>query len=692
MQYHELKQRLKNMEAPAPSEGAEERALDAAMQAFSLHQEKKRKGFTKERRLISTTATVWEQLIGRLSMQKSYILAGSATAFLLALAVTTTHYSDIMGGKLPASNIVAATPLSAPEAAIDKKSEAVLPAINAAPAPSAPAAPPPPPVPMAQVDMATNNLSSVLQAVHENSSAKSTGQIMAEKRIARAYNGAVAYPAMPMAQLQPADNDKFENFTPNAVKMVKEEPVSTFSIDVNSSSYSFVRRMLNSGVLPQKDAVRVEEMINYFPYNYPVPESSEQPFKPTITVVPTPWNPNTKLVHIGIKGHDITPAEKPRSNLVFLIDVSGSMMVPDRLPLVKNALRMLVDQLQPEDTVGIVVYAGHVGTVLEPTRIAEKEKILAVLDQLEAGGSTAGGQGIQQAYALAEAHFDKHAVNRVILSTDGDFNVGITDPKQLVDFIDHKRETGIYLSLLGVGHDNYNDALVQKMAQHGNGNAAYIDNLNEARKVLVEEASSTLFTIAKDVKIQVEFNPDTVSEYRLIGYESRLLNREDFNNDKVDAGDIGSGHAVTAIYEITPATSKAKQVDALRYQKEAPAAEKKTDGAHGNEYAFLKIRYKLPNEEESRLITTPITPALEVKTIAQASDDTRFATAVAAFGQLLKSDTHIDHYSYDDVLALAEPARGKDIFGYRAEFLNLVRLAKTEQGGHPVSAPIGVDY
>jgi len=367
------------------------------------------------------------------------------------------------------------------------------------------------------------------------------------------------------------------------------------------------------------------------------------------------------------------PSKKPRSNLVFLLDVSGSMNAPDKLPLLKNAFRMLVDNLDSKDTVSIVTYAGHAGTVLEPTKVKEKATILAALDKLQSGGSTAGAQGIKQAYALAQSNFDKDGVNRVILATDGDFNVGITDREELKGFIERKRDSGIFLSILGFGQGNYNDALMQTLAQNGNGNAAYIDTLSEARKVLVEEASSTLFTIANDVKIQIEFNPKAISEYRLIGYETRMLKREDFKNDKIDAGDIGSGHTVTAIYEITPVGSKAQLMDDLRYKQESPA-QKNTDI---NAYAFLKLRYKLPKENTSKLIEIPITKAFESKDISNTSKDIRFAASVAAFGQILRGDAYTSDYSYDDIINLAKNARGDDEFGYRNEFVKLVRLAKS---------------
>ncbi len=466
--------------------------------------------------------------------------------------------------------------------------------------------------------------------------------------------------------------DRFAGAAANAVKSVASEPVSTFSIDVDSASYSFVRRALNAAKLPPKGAVRVEEMINYFPYDYPLPEDRSAPFRPTVSVLPSPWNPANTLVHIAIKGFDLPKAERPRANLVLLIDTSGSMAPEDRLPLLKNAFRMLIDTLRPEDTVGIVTYAGSTHAALEPTKVADKRKILEAIERLNARGSTAGGAGIQEAYRMAAGAFDKAAVNRVILATDGDFNVGITSVDELKSYIERKRETGVYLSVLGVGRGNYNDALMQALAQNGNGTAAYIDTLNEARKVLVDEVSSTLFPIAKDVKIQIEFNPAQVTEYRLIGYETRLLKREDFNNDKIDAGDIGSGHTVTAIYEVTPVGAP-KFVEDLRYKQPAAATPKEGKG----EYAFLRINYKLPAETVSRRIELPITQALEKAAVEQAPTDVRFSVAVAAFGQLLRGDPYLKSFGYDEVIALAAAARGEDLFGYRAELLNLVRLAKS---------------
>jgi len=471
--------------------------------------------------------------------------------------------------------------------------------------------------------------------------------------------------------------EKFEKFASGSAQSVAENPVSTFSIDVDTASFAFVRKSLEGGQLPNRDAVRVEEMINYFSYDYPYAQTKGQPFKPSVAIYPTPWNSKTKLLHIGIKGYQIVPETKPRSNLVFLIDVSGSMNERDKLPLLKNAFRLLVNQLDENDTVSIVTYAGRAGTVLEPTKVADKQKILAALDNLNSGGSTAGAQGIRQAYALAEQSFDKQGVNRVILATDGDFNVGIRGD-ELKRYIETKRKSGVFLSVLGFGRGNYNDALMQKLAQNGNGTAAYIDNLKEAHKVLVKEASSTLFPIAKDVKIQVEFNPAMISDYRLIGYETRALKRADFNNDKVDAGDIGAGHTVTAIYEITTADSDAKLIDDLRYQKNRQAPE--TNKSFGGEYAFLKMRYKLPEENTSKLLTVPVTTAIEQDSIDTLSKDMRFAASVAAFGQKLRGISFLEDYSYEDILKLAAAGRGIDDYGYRAEFMSLVRLAQSLAG------------
>ncbi|GEC44523.1 Ca-activated chloride channel family protein [Bradyrhizobium japonicum] len=481
------------------------------------------------------------------------------------------------------------------------------------------------------------------------------------------------------AASEPVGRDKFANAPENAFKVARDAPVSTFSIDVDTASYAFVRAQLNRNVLPPAASVRTEELINYFPYAYEAPASASEPFRADVAVFPNPWAEGRKLIRIGVKGYALQQTSRPRANLVFLIDTSGSMEPQNRLPLVKQSLAMLVTQLKPEDRIAIVTYAGNAGTALEPTSVSEKAKILATIDRLEAGGSTAGAEGIRQAYALAEQNFDASGVNRVILATDGDFNVGITNKDELKGFVERQREKGIFLSVLGVGAGNYNDALAQTLAQNGNGVAAYIDTINEARKVLVEEASSTLFPIGKDVKIQVEFNPATVAEYRLIGYETRLLNRDDFSNDKVDAGDVGSGQTVTALYDIVPVGGP-RVVDDLRYGAQAPAS----DSPAPAEYAFVKIRYKLPRSDQSVLVRTPVDRASEHGRFEDAPLDARFATSVAAFGEILRGGKHTGRFGYDDVLRIASAARGDDPYGYRSEFLQLVRAAKTASAMQPL--------
>jgi Ca-activated chloride channel family protein len=482
-------------------------------------------------------------------------------------------------------------------------------------------------------------------------------------------------PYYPRPPVNPPSADRFPDKEPNSVLSAAEHPVSTLSVDVDTASYAFVRRSLIGGRMPPRESVRVEEMINYFPYAYPAPGNRAQPFRVTTTVMPSPWAMESQLLHIAIRGYDIARNERPRANVVLLIDTSGSMAPNDRLPLLQQGFRLLVQQLRDDDRVAIVTYAGQAQTALDPTRGRDKQKILDVVDGLRAQGSTAGGEGLQRAYALAERHFDKEAVNRVILATDGDFNVGITDPRELERFITAKRKTGIYLSIFGVGAGNLNDALMQRLTQAGNGNAAYIDSLLEARKAMSEELSSTMFPIADDVKIQVEFNPARIAEYRLIGYETRMLKREDFNDDKVDAGDIGAGHTVTAIYEITPVGAKQRQLDPLRYQQERERPTRPI--AHSDELAFVKMRYKLPGESNSKLIERSVRATDVLAQIDTAPADQRFAIAVAAFGQRLRGENALDGLSYGKIAELASGARGTDSEGYRAEFVRLVRMAET---------------
>jgi len=670
--FDEIADLLKNGKPPEPSDMAKNLAISKAMAEFEKKNSPTHQGITPVDRLIDTVKAVFNNLIGEFTMKKAYITAGGVCACLVAVSIM---YDPYLSGQYTKSLI---TPEVVTTGVIEKEqiSSHLLPKPKAdgsstksdmllASPPRATLQAPPPPI---------------------EAPVYTPPPIVAPPPITLGaiYNNAPASIAV-MDRTQPYSyhnegRDKFEQIKQNSIKLVKEEPVSTFSVDVDTSSYSFMRASLNNNVLPQKDAVRVEEMINYFSYDYEVPKDKSEPFKANVAVFATPWNPDTKLLHIGIKGYQLEQKEKPHSNLVFLIDTSGSMSEVNKLPLLKNSLKLLLNTLQADDTVAIVTYAGNAGIALEPTKVSETSKIINILDNLGAGGSTAGAQGIKTAYDLAERHFNKNGVNRVLLATDGDFNVGITNQEELKSFIERKRDSGIFLSVLGFGMGNYNDSLMQTLAQNGNGNAAYIDNLNEARKALVDEASSTLFTIAKDVKIQVEFNPEQVSEYRLIGYETRMLNREDFNNDKVDAGDIGSGHTVTAIYEITPVGSKAKLIDDSRYQK----PEIKADKQNG-EYAFIKIRYKLPDSDISKLVTTPVDSKNEYKAISDIPTDSKFATSVAAFAQLLRGDSYIKSFSYDDVINLAQSAKGEDKFGYRAEFINTVRLAKNA----PALTPTG---
>lgn len=496
-------------------------------------------------------------------------------------------------------------------------------------------------------------------------------ELAAQPAAARAMPG-MSFFAPPSPPPMPLVNrENYAHFSDNPLKQTAQEPVSTFSIDVDTGAYANTRRMLKQGYMPPKDAVRVEEMINYFAYQYPQPHR-QQAFSVHTALAPAPWNPHTHLLRIGIQGADSDKNHLPPANLVFLLDVSGSMNSPDKLPLLKASLKLLSRQLDADDKVSIAVYAGAAGVVLEPTPGNQTATIEAALNRLQAGGSTNGGEGIELAYSLAQQAFIKGGINRVLLATDGDFNVGTVDFEALKNLIESKRKSGIGLSTLGFGTGNYNDQLMEQLADAGNGNYAYIDTLNEAQKVLVDQVSSTLHTIARDVKIQIEFNPRQVAEYRLIGYENRQLQREDFDNDKVDAGDIGAGHQVTALYELALVGRGGERLGELRYQD---AKEAKTD-LHGNELAFLRLRYKQPEAEQSRLLEQPILADSEIK-LEQTDADFRFAAAVAAFGQLLRGAKYLQEFSYADVLQLAQQGRGKDDYGYRGEFVQLVKLAQS---------------
>jgi Ca-activated chloride channel family protein len=470
--------------------------------------------------------------------------------------------------------------------------------------------------------------------------------------------------------VEPLNRENYAHFNGNPLRRVAEQPFSTFSIDVDTGAYSNMRRMLNAGSRPVRDAIRTEELVNYFSYDYPRPERRGTPFSITTEVGPSPWNPDTHLLHIGIQGYDVPQDRLPAANLVFLVDVSGSMQSPDKLELLKSGLKLLVRQLDRDDRVSIVVYAGASGTVLEPTPGDRTATITAALDALTAGGSTNGGAGIRLAYAVARQAFITDGINRVILATDGDFNVGTVNFEMLKQLVGEQRASGIGLTTLGFGNGNYNDHLMEQLADAGNGNHAYIDTLSEANKMLVDELASTLFTIAKDVKIQVEFNPATVAEYRLIGYENRALAREDFGNDRVDAGEIGAGHSVTAIYEIALAGGGGERLGAGRYQREREGRHR-----HGHELALVRVRYKLPDSDTSTLVEKPVLRADLVDDLARSSGRYRFAAAVAGFGQLLRGGKYTGAFGYDDVLELARAARESDPFGYRGEFLQLVNLA-----------------
>ncbi len=634
---------LRQAHVPAAGEAARRRALAAAMTAFDENDLKRTQGSKGTVRPSSGTRRFWRDIMG------IRLIGNPAFAGLLVLPVAGYVAWQVFGQnelalpQPPAAEVVPSqererTVLEETAPQADQSfSGGQLP--MAMPQPAAPAAP------------------SMVQPLQRNVSPK--------------IDGIAAEPVLPPAAT--TGEDRFASNDDNPVRLVAEVPLSTFSIDVDTASYSFVRRALNEGRLPERDAVRVEEMINYFPYDWAAPTDPAVPFNTSVRVMPTPWNAGTQLMHIAIKGRELI-GERPPANLVFLLDTSGSMQAPDRLPLVKSALAMLVAEMSAQDRISIVAYAGSAGTVLEPTAATERETILAALDRLEAGGSTAGEAGLREAYRLARSACIDGGVNRVLLATDGDFNVGESSDEGLKQLVEANRGDGVYLSVLGFGRGNLSDALMQTIAQNGNGTASYIDTLSEARKVLVDEASSTLFPIADDVKIQVEFNPARIAEYRLIGYESRALAREDFNNDRVDAGEIGSGHSLTAIYEITPAGSDARLIDDSRYQSPAPTADA------SDELAFLRLRYKLPGETESRLIERPVTDEDAIAAFEAASEDQRFSIAVAAFGQKLRGADALAGMDYTQIIEIASAARGADPFGYRSEFLSLVRLASALDG------------
>ncbi|MBN7796334.1 vWA domain-containing protein [Parahaliea mediterranea] len=659
-----------------PREDARQRAVAAALRSFDETQAEKNpadtQGFAQPRRPTPDTPSIGRRIMNVFTAESPFqrwLYSGMASAAVLVvgvlIAMQMPQFSGFDGAdelERPRAAAREASPI--PEVVQveasrgeERKSTAVKLTV---------------PPPTQQVEMQVRKLAPSVQA-NADFSANVPGAPQLEEIVASESRQQMVADDTTSPYYQDQGRDRFETTDANPIKRVSEAPVSTFSIDVDTAAYSFVRRQLNQGVLPQKAAVRVEEMVNYFPYAYPLPADRGTPFNTDIAVIDAPWKAGNKLVRIGIQGYELS-GPQPRANLVFLLDVSGSMNSPDKLPLVKQSMSLLLSRLQPEDTVSIVVYAGAAGTVLEPTPVKEKRKILAALGQLQAGGSTAGGAGIQLAYQLAEANFIEDGVNRILLATDGDFNVGIQNSEELRGFVERKRESGVFLSVLGFGEGNYHDTLMQALAQNGNGVAAYIDTLGEAQKVLVDEATSSLFPIAKDVKIQVEFNPATVSEYRLLGYETRILAEEDFNNDAVDAGDIGAGHSVTALYEITPAGSNSGAFSESRYQRGADEA---TDTKAG-EYGFLKLRYKLPEQDKSQLISQPITIA--DTTDATALRETRFAAAVAGFAELLRGGKYSGDWDYNKALELAQDNRGDDPYGYRSELVQLIRKAEIAAG------------
>jgi Ca-activated chloride channel homolog len=497
--------------------------------------------------------------------------------------------------------------------------------------------------------------------------------------------GANYYAGAPATSWAPdADRERYASIPDNGVVAAGEQPFSTFSIDVDTGSYSNVRRLLNAGRLPPPDAVRVEELVNYFPYAYAEPatrEGKRLPFGVTTEVAATPWNPDTLLLRVGIKAFDLPRAKLPAANLVFLVDVSGSMNEPDKLPLLKNALKLLVGQLRAEDRISLVTYADGTRIVLRPTPGSEKAQIRQAIDELVAGGSTAGAAGIQLAYQMAQQGYIRDGINRILLATDGDFNVGITDFAQLKGMVAEKRRSGVSLSTLGFGSGNYNDEMMEQVADAGDGNYAYIDSLSEAQKVLVDEAASTLSIVARDVKIQLEFNPGVVAEYRLLGYENRKLAREDFRNETVDAGEIGAGHTVTALYELSLVGHQGL-LGASRYAMAHPPIDA---GAHAGELAMLRLRYKQPDGTTAPEIAAPISRDAQA-----AGDDLRFAAAVAAFGQQLRGGKYLGRFGYREIEALAAGARGEDRYGYRGEFLQLLKLASSL--AMPASPPVAAAY
>lgn len=658
----------------APASRAKSRAAEAAMRAFDEEFAEARQETAAPARRKPQTQPIWSRLMTTLSANLRPMLMGGASVAALSLALfvavkveaPTDMLTEVGGATTESRKAVTAELSPRRDEAADDRAE--TPEADAGSVAALLDRATPREEAASSGDLAVAEREApppVAAAPLKQVAPYGAAQVM-RGRVAPAADMIRPAPAPEPVYVEPEARDRFANADRNPVKLAAEAPVSTFSIDVDTASYAWMRRSLREGRLPTPGQIRVEELINYFPYDYPAPATAETPFAVTTTVMDAPWAEGRQLLHIGLRGYE--PPVRPRANFTFLIDTSGSMQSADKLPLLLTSFRLLLDALGEDDTVAIVTYAGSSGVALEPTRVAEKGRILDALDRLTAGGSTAGAAGIETAYRLAEDRFDDEAVNRVILATDGDFNVGASSVEAMERLIEDRRDSGVFLSVLGFGRGNLNDALMQSLAQKGNGQAAYIDTLAEARKALVDEVK-TMTPIARDVKIQIEFNPAAVQDYRLIGYETRALAREDFNNDKVDAGEIGAGHRVTAIYEITPVGGPAR-IDDLRYRPAGAAAGSPAGDA--SELAFLRLRAKAPDGDASEL-TEIVIPSGAVEPGREA----RFVAAVAGFGELLTGADHLGDWSYDDALALASDAKGEDRFGYRAELLDLVRLARS---------------
>ncbi|PKP74456.1 MAG: VWA domain-containing protein [Alphaproteobacteria bacterium HGW-Alphaproteobacteria-6] len=665
--------------APAPDAAAKDRALRLAMENFDRAQETAARPRPMSDRpqgagfLTGVRQMLASPMFSRLTSRPA--LAATASVVAIGVAITlwpAFQRGEVLPGQVALPTPRAAAPTTAPaspaeatysqgaqpgtDALAKTMAEAVADAATRSARERAEARP------EAPADATRPRLAETLPAVSAEPMLDAAG-IIAASPPPLARPEADGFAASPLP-----DSEAYASADPNPVRITADDPVSTFSIDTDTASWPVIRSSLSAGTLPPREAVRIEEMVNYFPYDYPAPEPGTAPFRASVSLSPTPWNPGTQLLRIGLQGALPAVADRPALNLVFLIDTSGSMDDPKKLPLLKQSFRLMLGQLRPEDRLAIVTYAGSAGLVLEPTDAGDRATILAALDRLDAGGSTAGAEGLRQAYQVAESMAGEGRIGRILLATDGDFNVGISDPGALEDFVAARRRTGTYLSVLGFGRGNLDDAVMQALAQNGNGTAAHIDTLAEAQKVLVDQLTGALFPIADDVKVQVEFNPAAVAEYRLIGYETRALARTDFSNDRVDAGEIGAGHQVTALYEITPVGSPARLTDPLRYA--APATPGAPDAT--GETGFLRLRYKAPGAATSSLIEVAI-PAK----VTEPDTDARFAAAIAGIGQLLSDPRHLGDWGWDQAIALAQGARGQDPFGYRAEAVGLMRLAQS---------------